>query len=121
MTTLGLGTYPVITLAMARERALENARAIAQGRDPRRASHGGPTFARAAETVLAIHAVNWKPGSRSEETWRASLRDYALPRLGNMRVDAVTTSDVMAVLLPIWSTKRETARRLRQRIGAVMK
>ena len=38
-----------------------------------------------------------------------------------MRVDAVTTADVMAVLLPIWSTKRETARRLRHRIGAVMK
>ncbi len=120
-TTLGLGTYPVITLAMARERALENARAIAQGRDPRRASNGVPTFAKAAEIVLAIHAVNWKPGSRSEHTWRTSLRDYALPRLGTMRVDAVTTADVMAVLLPIWSTKRETARRLRNRIGAVMK
>ena len=49
-----------------------------------------PTFAKAAEIVLAIHAVNWKPGSRSEETWRSSLRDYALPRLGSMRVDAVT-------------------------------
>ncbi len=120
-TTLGLGTYPVITLAMARERALENARAIAQGRDPRRASNAVPTFARAAEVVLAIHAVNWKPGSRSEEGWRTSLRDYALPRLGSMRVDAVTTRDVMAVLLPIWSTKRETARRVRHRIGAVMK
>ena len=120
-TTLGLGTYPVITLAMARERALDNARAIAQGRDPRRASNAVPTFAKAAEIVLAIHAVNWKPGSRSEHTWRTSLRDYALPRLGTMRVDAVTTADVMAVLLPIWSTKRETARRLRNRIGAVMK
>ena len=120
-TTIGLGSYPVITLAMARERALENARAIAQGRDPRRASHGVPTFTRASETVIAIHAENWRPGSRSEESWRTSLRDYAMPRLGNKRVDAVTTADVMAVLLPIWSTKRETARRLRHRIGAVMK
>ena len=120
-TTLGLGTYPVITLAMARQRALENARALAQGRDPRRASHGVPSFASACETVLAIHALNWKPGSRSEDIWRASMRDYALPRLGSLRVDAVTTADVMAVLLPIWPTKRETARRLRQRIGAVMK
>ena len=120
-TTLGLGTYPVVTLAMARQRALDNARALAQGRDPRRASQGVPTFARAAETVLALHAESWKPGSRSEETWRASMRDYALPRLGRLRVDAVTTGDVMAVLRPIWSTKRETARRLRQRIGAVMK
>ena len=106
-TTLGLGAYPVITLAM--------------GRDPRRASHGVPTFTKAAETVLAIHAANWKSGSRSEEAWRTTLRDYATPRLGTMRVDAIATADVMAVLLPIWSTKRETARRLRQRIGAVMK
>ena len=120
-TTIGLGAYPVITLAMARERAVENARSIALGRDPRRASNGVPTFASAAETVIAIHAENWRPGSRSEEAWRTSLRDYAMPRLGDRRADAVTTSDVMAVLLPIWSSKRETARRLRNRIGAVMK
>ena len=120
-TTIGLGAYPVTTLAMARERAVENARSIALGRDPRRASNGVPTFARAAETVIAIHAENWRAGSRSEEGWRSSLRDYAMPRLGDKRVDAVTTGDVMAVLLPIWSTKRETARRLRHRIGAVMK
>jgi len=87
-TTLGLGTYPVITLAMARARALENARAIAQGRDPRRASNGVPTFAKAADTVIAIHSENWKPGSRSEESWRASLRDYAMPRLGDRRAVA---------------------------------
>ena len=117
-TTLGLGTYPVIPLAMARERAVENARAVALGRDPRRASGGVPTFAKAAEAVIAIHAESWKPGSRSEEGWRSSLRDYAMPTLGGMRVDAVAPADVMAVLLPIWSSKRETARRLRHRIGA---
>ena len=49
------------------------------------------------------------------------MRDYVLPRLARKRVDAVTTADVMAVLLPIWSTKRVTAGRVRQRIGAVMK
>ena len=49
------------------------------------------------------------------------MRDCVLPRLARKRVDAVTTADVMAVLLPIWSTKRVTARRVRQRIGAVMK
>ena len=49
------------------------------------------------------------------------MRNYALPRLARKRVDAVTTADVMAVLSPIWSSKRVTARRLRQRIGAVMK
>ncbi len=52
---------------------------------------------------------------------RSSLRDYVLPRLGDMPVDAVTVTDVIAVLLPIWTTKQQTAGRVRRRIGAVMK
>ena len=119
-TSLGLGSYPVVTLAMARDRALANARLVAEGRDPRRRFQQVPTFAQANETVIAIHAESWK-SDRSESQWRASMRDYVLPRLARKRVDAVTTADVMAVLLPIWSTKRETARQVRQRIGAVMK
>ncbi|MXY17349.1 MAG: site-specific integrase [Gammaproteobacteria bacterium] len=121
-TSLGLGRYPVVTLALARQRALENAQSIAEGRDPRRRSgRGAPTFADAVEKVMAIHAGNWKPGGRTEESWRATLRDYVLPRLGDMPVDAITGSDVMAVLQPIWTAKRETAKRVRARIGAVMK
>ncbi len=121
-TSLGLGRYPVVTLALARQRALENAQAIAEGRDPRRRSgRGAPTFADAADKVMAIHAGNWKPGGRTEDSWRSTLRDYILPRLGDMPVDAVTGGDVMAVLQPIWTEKRETAKRVRSRIGAVMK
>ena len=116
-----LGRYPVVTLAMARERALENARAIAEGRDPRRSARTAPTFAEACETVIAIHAGSWKPDGRTEQSWRATLRDYVLPRLGAMSVDAIAGADVMDVLLPIWFTKRDTARTVRQRIGAVMK
>ena len=80
-----------------------------------------PTFAEALETVIAIHATNWKDRKGSEHQWRASMRNYVLPRLARKCVDAVTTADVMAVLSPIWSSRRETARRVRQRIGAVMK
>ena len=120
-TSLGLGRYPVVTLAMARERALENARAIAEGHDPRRSVAPMPTFAEALETVIAIHAPNWKDRPGSERQWRSSLATYALPRIGGKTVDAVTSADVMAVLLPIWSTRRVTAGRVRQRIGAVMK
>ena len=47
--------------------------------------------------------------------WRACLRDYAYPRLGETAVDRVTTADVMAVLLPLWTQKHETAPRLRRR------
>ena len=120
-TTIGLGRYPIVTLAMARKRALENVRTIAEGHDPRLTSNGVPTFKQAFETVLAIHAENWKDGGRSEPQWRASMRDYAMNRLAGMHVDKIDTADVMAILLPIWSTKRATAKRVRHRVSAVMK
>ena len=121
-TSIGLGRYPVVTLALARQRALENAQAVAEGRDPRRrAARAVPTFAEACETVISIHAGGWKPGGKNEQNWRSTMRDYVFPRLGDMPVDAVTGKDVMAVLLPIWTTKTETAGRVRRRINAVMK
>ena len=119
LTNFGLGAYPVVTLATARARALNNRRALAEGRNPR--AGGVPTFAAAADAVITIHAESWKDGGKSERQWRASLRDYAMPQLGRRTVDAITTADVLAVLVPIWSIKHETARRVRQRIGAVMK
>ena len=80
-----------------------------------------PTFAEALETVIAIHAQNWKERSGSEHQWRATLTTYAFPRIGSKPVDEVTTADVMAILTPIWSSKHVTAKRIRQRIGTVMK
>ena len=116
---LGLGAYPLVTLGEARAKALENRRALARGMDPR--SGGIPTFARAAEKVIAIHRANWKPGSDTEEQWRQSLRAYVYPKIGHKRVNKITSADVMAVLLPIWNEKRVTATRVRNRISAVMR
>ena len=120
-SNIGLGAIPVVTLAEARAAALANRRMVAQGTDPRHKSEEIPTFARAVETVIAIHQPTWKMGARTGKIWRSSLGPYAMPRLGRKPVDRITTSDVLAVLVPIWNTKRETARRVRQRIGAVMK
>ena len=122
ITNIGLGAYPVVSLAMARQQALDNRRTIAEGQDPRtRRAPGVPTFETAADIVIRMHADTWKDAGKSEAQWRASLRDYAMPRIGALGVDGITTADVLAVLKPIWNTKRETARRVRQRIGAVMK
>ena len=118
---VGLGSYPVVTLAAARAKALANARAVADGRDPRDRRSRAPRFEDAAEKVIEIHAANWKDGGKSAAQWRASLRDYALPKIGRKSVSSITTADVMGILLPIWSAKGETARGIRQRIGAVMK
>ena len=121
VTNVGLGSWPVTTLKEAREKALENRREVEHGGDPRERIARVPTFAEAIEKVIAIHEPSWKDGARSGEIWRSSLRDYAMPRLGGKPVDKITTADVLAVLVPIWSTKRETARRVRQRIGAILK
>ena len=120
-THIGLGAYPVITLAMARDKAIENARALTLGRDPRGGSIEIPTFSKAAETVIGIHAGGWKDGGKSENQWRSSLRDYVLPNLGNKRINDITTADVMGVLIPHWTNKHETMRRVKQRISAVMR
>ena len=119
ITTLGLGSYPVVSLAEARRRALVNRQAVDAGKDPR--SDGVPTFEQAAAKVIALHAEGWRDRGRSEAQWQASLRDYAYGVLGSKTVDKVTTADVLAVLVPIWHAKPETARRVRQRIGAVMR
>ena len=72
-----------------------------------RSACSAPTFAEACETDIAIHAGNWKLGDRTEEGWCASLRDYALPPLGDTPVNAIAAADVMDVLLlPIWFATR---------------
>ena len=119
ITTLGLGAYPVVSLAEARRRALVNRQAVEAGKDPR--SSGVPTFEQAAAAVIALHGQGWRERGRSESAWQGSLRNYVYPVVGSKTVDKITTADVLAVLVPIWHTRPETARRVRQRIGAIMR
>ena len=118
---LGLGVWPHVTLAEARRKCVLNLVARSRGELVTGRERTVPTFEEAAETVLAIHAAGWKNGGRSENDWRWTLRNYAMPKLGRRPVDRIGTQDVMAVLLPIWNEKRVTARKVRQRIGAVMR
>ena len=118
---IGLGAYPVITLAAARKAALANRRAIAEGRNPLERKARIPTFAQAAEIVMPFMLKPGRTVASRLHSGHASLRDYAMPRLGKKSVAAITSADVLSVLTPIWNTKRETARRVRQRISAIMK
>ena len=121
---LGLGSFTLVPLAEARERALANRKVARSGGDPlrdKRPTAGVPTFAEAAEQVIAIHRGAWKDGEATAQKWRATLQQYAHPQLGDKGVDRVTTADVMAALQPIWSTKNVTAQRVRRHIGAVMR
>ena len=120
---VGLGAFPYVSLLDARQQAYEHRKIARAGGDPiaLKRKPDVPTFAEAVETVIGIHREGWKDAGKSEKQWRASLRDYAMKRLGRKRVDQIATADVMAVLIPHWHTKTETMRRVRQRIGAVMK
>ncbi len=120
---LGLGGYPLVGLKEARRMAFENRALARQGGDPLalRARRDVPDFAAAAAKVIDVQAGAWKDEGKSRRQWESSLAAYAFPRLGAKRVDMITSADVMAAVLPIWSSKRETASRVRQRISAVMK
>ena len=120
IVAVGLGSFPVVSLSQARDKALENKRTLAEGVDPRN-SAAAPTFAEIADKVITLHAESWRDNGKSEKQWRASLRTYVYPMLGDSPVASITSADVLEVLTPIWNTKRETARRVRQRIGQVMK
>ena len=70
--------------------------------------------------MIAIKSGSWRDSGKSEKQWEASLRDYVHPKLGTIPVSDVETADVLAALTPVWNSKPETARRVRQRISAIM-
>ena len=121
--TLGLGGYQLVSLAEAREKAFVNRKIARSGGDPRTERHkvrDMPTFAEAAARVLEQLRPGWRTAKHAKD-WVTSLRVYAFPQLGNRPVGEITTADVLEILTPIWHDKQVTARRVRQRIGAVMK
>ena len=118
---MGLGSYPKISLAMARRKASDNVQLVAEGRDPRTPVAAVPTFAEALEIVIGLHRDHWKDGGKTEKLWRRSLEDHAMPILGQKTVSEITSADVLAVLVPIWSSHRPTAMKVRRRVSAVMK
>ena len=79
-----------------------------------------PSFAAACERVIEMHASSWKDSGRSTGSWRSTLSRFAYPRLADMPVSEITSEDVLAVVLPVWQKRRETARKLKGRISAVM-
>ena len=115
---IGLGNYPVVALAEARAKCLENRRAVEQGRDPRGGSV--PTFEQATDKVLALHRDTWKPGGRSEQQWVNSMAAYVMPALGHKRIDQINVGDILEVLAEPWATRPATARRIAGRISAVL-
>jgi len=123
---IGLGAFPEIGLARAREKAAEVKEAIRSGIDPveqRKAARSallashrrGLTFIEAFEKYAAKKLPELRT-ERYRAQWRATVEKYAFPELGGMLVQNISRDDVLRVLHPIWEAKTETATKVRQRI-----
>jgi integrase len=127
---IGLGGFPTVTLAQARDKAREARDKIERGVDPVAerqamkaaliaASGRGLTFGKAVESYLKAKLDAFK-NAKHRQQWENTLSRYALPVLGKMMVQDIAVQDVLRVLQPIWHDKTETASRLRGRIESVL-
>jgi integrase len=119
---LGLGSAGLVPLSEAREKAQAYRKVARQGGDPvrerKRASAVAPTFRQAAEKVHTERKSNFRNAKHAAQ-WISTLRTYANPTIGELRVDVIGTPDIHRLVGPIWLSKAETARRVLQRISVV--
>jgi integrase len=127
---MGLGSYPSVSLASARDKGREKRNLIEEGVDPlaaRRAaksaliatSASARTFRQCCDAYIEAHESTWRNVKHGQQ-WRNTLGQYAYPVMGAMIVRDVELSHVLRVLEPIWHEKTETASRLRGRIESVL-
>ncbi|QIG92090.1 tyrosine-type recombinase/integrase [Bradyrhizobium sp. 6(2017)] len=127
---MGLGPMRDVGLAQAREAAGAARALIRNSIDPiehrlaerakaKAKATGTITFEAYAKQYIASKEAGWK-NEKHRQQWSNSLRDYAYRHIGQLRVSDVDTAAVRKVLDPIWSEKKETARRVRGRIEAIL-
>jgi integrase len=127
---MGLGAYPSVPLATAREKAREARELIRQGVDPierqraaqsalRAAVASALTFEETARAYIKTHESGWRNAKHGQQ-WRNTLETYAYPKMRGLLVRDVQKEHVLNVLRPIWNEKNETAVRLRGRIELVL-
>jgi integrase len=127
---MGLGPCDLVSLAEAREMVLAGRKLLLARIDPleaRRAERRQTAitaarsiiFATCAERYIKAHAAGWRNGKHRAQ-WTATIETYANPVLGDVPVATIDTTLVLQVLEPIWTTKPETASRVRGRIEAIL-
>lgn len=127
---MGLGSYPEVTLAKARDKAREARESIRRGVDPieqqrvaqsslRAAVAAELTFDECSSAYIKAHESGWRNLKHGQQ-WRNTLKQYASPVMGSLLVRDVKLPHVLSVLEPIWIEKNETAVRLRGRIELVL-
>lgn len=123
---MGLGSTAVRTLKEVRVLAESMRKLQADGRDPGEllrvdepVESVSLTFEQCAQELVEAKRTGWKNAKHAQQ-WINTLRDYAFPVIGNKPPADVSLADIKSILLPIWTTKTETATRVRQRIEAVL-
>lgn len=127
---MGLGGYPDVTLAGARDAARKARERIAEGVDPieeRRARKSAlraeaarvVTFEEAAKAYIAAHGDSWR-NDKHRQQWENTLSTYAYPKIGKLAVRDIGLAHVLSILEPIWKERTETATRLRGRIERIL-
>jgi len=127
---MGLGPVRDVSLRDAREAAQRCRGLLREGRDPieerhkeraRRLAESGHvvTFKKAAEKYIAAHRPSWKNAKHAAQ-WDSTLEQYVFPKLANIAVSDIEPNHVLGVLEVIWREKPETAKRVRQRIEAIL-
>jgi integrase len=120
-TEIGLGPISSVTLAKAREQAQKARELVREGKDPRsilNPTSGIPSFGAVADELIADMESSWR-NEKHKAQWCMTLTQYC-KAIRNLPVDKIETSHVLSVLKPLWSTRPETASRLRGRIEAVI-
>ncbi|MDF2141734.1 site-specific integrase [Paenirhodobacter sp. CAU 1674] len=128
---IGLGGFPDISLASARDAARAMRAKIHEGIDPieeraqerqRLAAERSRalTLADAIEQFLTSGKLDALSNPKHRAQWRSTLDTYVVPVIGKKRLVDINVADIKSVLDPIWQTKHETARRVRSRIEAVI-
>ena len=128
--TIGLGSLNDFSLAEARERARECRKMVAEGKNPKeerdkdkkalqQAKARTITFSAATKKYIAIHKESWTNEKHAQQ-WENTLEKYAEPIIGKLTCEEVTKEHVLKILTPIWTTKHETATRLRSRIENIL-
>lgn len=127
---MGLGSFLTFTLADARQRATAQRKLLADGIDPLATKRSGLlakrmaeasiiTFDKAAADFIAANSPAWRNAKHGDQ-WRNTLATYASPVIGALPVSKIETAHVLRILSPIWTTKTETATRIRGRIEKVL-
>ena len=119
-TDFGLGGADIVTLTQARDRALEYRRMAKQGINPRyNAKQEIPCFEDIAQQVHIERLPTWKNPKHGQQ-WINTLTEYAFPKIGRLPVSEIGQPEILQILSPIWTEKHETAKRVAQRVKAVL-